>query len=57
MDWLDVIDAVRAEPRLVTRMFYPEPRESLFDLGAGVNAVVEVGEPAYQLTDGTVVQL
>jgi hypothetical protein len=51
------MDAVRAEHRIVTRMFFPEPREPLFDLGAGVNAVVDIGEPAYQLTDGTVVTL
>ncbi len=52
-----MIDAARAEKRTVTAMFYPEEREPLFDLGAGVNARTAIGDPGYQVSDGEIVTL
>jgi uncharacterized membrane protein len=57
VDWLDVIEAVRASEKRVTRMFYHEARPELFDLGNGVNACVVLGDPGYQTTDGEIVTL
>jgi hypothetical protein len=54
-DWLTVIDAARSDARLATRIWYPDPRGDLFDLGAGVNAHVFIGEPAYQVSSGEIV--
>ena len=48
---------MRAEKRLVTRIWHPEAVGDLFDIGNGVNAVVVVGDPAYQVTSGDIVAL
>lgn len=52
-----MIDAARAETRLVSRCFYPEPRSALLELGAGINAAVVIGEPGYQLSSGEIITL
>lgn len=51
------MDASRAETRIVTRMWYPERRPALFNLGNGINAEVLIGDPAYQVTSGEIVAL
>lgn len=51
------MDAARGESRLVTRVWYPEQRHALLDLGNGINAEVLIGDPAYQLTSGEIVAL
>lgn len=48
---------VRAEKRLVTRIWHPTPEGELFDLGQGVSAQVLMGDPAYQVTSGEIVAL
>lgn len=48
---------MRAEKRLVTRVWHPEAKGELLDLGAGVNAEILTGDPAYQLTSGEIVAL
>lgn len=55
--WLELIDAVKAESRLITRIWHPEATVALHDLGHGVNAQVLVGDPAYQVTTGEIVSL
>lgn len=49
--------AARAEKRQVTRCWHPAPDCELFELGAGINAQVLIGDPAYQVTDGDIVTL
>jgi hypothetical protein len=56
-DWLDVIEAARADARLATRVWYPEPRGELLDIGNGINAVVLIGAPAYQVSTGEIVNI
>lgn len=56
-DWLDVITAARKDARLTTRIWYPEPRGHLFDIGNGINAEVLVGAPAYQVSSGEIVAI
>lgn len=56
MDWLAVMDAARAESRLVSRAFYPEPRTE-FELGNGIFAAAALGEPGYQLSSGETITL
>ena len=49
---------VLAEKRIVTRIWHPAPEGGpLFDVGAGVNAEVLTGDPAYQLTSGEIVAI
>jgi hypothetical protein len=57
VDWLTVMEAARKDGRLVTRMWYPEPRGDLFDLGNGINAAVLIGPPAYQVSSGETVAI
>jgi hypothetical protein len=52
-----VIDAATAERRPVTHVWHPEAVGELLDLGAGVNARVATGDPAYQVSDGEIVNL
>jgi hypothetical protein len=56
-DWLDVITAARADARLTTRIWYPEPRGDLLDIGNGINAQVLIGAPAYQVSSGEIVAI
>jgi len=56
-DWLDVIDAARADARLATRVWYPDPRGDLLDLGNGINAEVLIGAPAYQVSTGDIIAI
>jgi len=56
-DWLDVIEPARKDARLTTRIWYPEPRGDLFDLGNGINAQVLIGSPAYQVSSGEIVAI
>jgi len=51
------MQAARAESRLATRVWFPEDRGELLDLGNGINAQILVGEPAYQVTSGEIVAL
>lgn len=51
-----VMDAARAEKRLVSRAFYPEPRAE-FELFDGIFAAVALGEPGYQLSSGEMITL
>lgn len=48
---------VKAEKRLITRIWHPEALGDLFDLGNGINAQVLTGDPAYQVTSGEIVVL
>jgi hypothetical protein len=48
---------VKAEARMVSCVFHPEPDGELFDLGSGINARVAVGEAGYQLSSGEIVKL
>lgn len=52
-----MITAVRAEPRQVTHVWYPDERPALFELPNGSNANVLAGTPAYQVSDGEIVAL
>jgi hypothetical protein len=52
-----VIDAARAEDRLVTRVFHPSPDGELLHLRDGMHAVVEVGPAGYQVTTGETIAL
>lgn len=49
--------AARAENRQVTRVFYPVVDGELLQLPNGTNAVLEVGEPGYQLSSGELIPL
>lgn len=49
--------AARAEKRHVVRVWHPEAEGDLLDLGSGINADIQVGDPAYQLTSGEIVAL
>lgn len=51
------MQAARKDGRLVTRVWFPEPRGDLLDIGNGINAQVLVGDPAYQVTSGEIVAL
>jgi len=51
---------VLAEPRFVTRIWHPAPEGGpLFDTraGAGINAEVLIGDPAYQVTTGDIITI
>lgn len=52
-----MIAAATAESRAVTHVWHPEAAGALVDVGAGVNARVAAGEPAYQVSDGEIVAL
>lgn len=41
----------------MTRVFHPEPEETLLHLDNGVYAHVETGRAAYQLTTGEIVEI
>mgnify|MGYP003575122164 CR=1 FL=1 len=56
-DWLDVIEAARKDSRLVSRVWFPEPRGDLVDMGNSINAAVLIGEPAYQVSSGEIVAI
>lgn len=56
-DWLDVIEAARNDARLVSRVWYPDPRGDLLDLGNGINAAVLIGAPAYQVSTGDIIAI
>lgn len=51
------MQAARADKRVVTRVWFPEERGDLLDVGNGINAQVLVGDPAYQVTSGEIVAL
>lgn len=51
------MDAARKDIRLATRIWFPEPRGDLFDLGNGINAAILVGAPAYQVSSGEIVAI
>lgn len=51
------MDAARKDARLATRIWYPEARGELFDLGNGINAAVLIGPPAYQVSSGEIVAI
>lgn len=54
-DWLTVLEAARADKRLATRVWFPEPRGDLVDVGNSINAAVLIGAPAYQVSSGEIV--
>lgn len=45
------------EKRMVTRVWHPQAPVDLVSIGRDVNAVVVVGNPAYQVTSGEIVAL
>ena len=51
------MDAARKDARLATRIWHPDARGDLFDLGGGINAQVLIGNPAYQVSSGEIVAI
>lgn len=51
------MEAVRAESRQVSCVYFPDPRGYFVMLPDGSNARVLTGEPAYQVSDGDIVTL
>lgn len=41
----------------MTRVWYPEPRGDLLDMGNGINAAVHIGAPAYQVSTGETIAI
>jgi hypothetical protein len=54
---VELVKAALAEPRHVVRLWHPAAEGELLDLGNGINAEIQVGDPAYQLTSGEIVAL
>lgn len=48
---------MRGHAELATRCWYPQDHGPLFEVRAGINVEVLIGEPAFQLTSGEIVTL
>jgi len=57
IDWLGLMDAIKAENRMVVRCWHPEPNAESGEWKNGINFEVKHGAAAYQLTTGEIVSL
>jgi hypothetical protein len=57
INWLGLMEVIKAEKRMVVRCWHPEPQSQVGEWKDGINFEVKQGAPAYQLTTGEIVSL
>lgn len=56
ISWLGLVEAVKAEHRLISRAWHPEAKADVIATNAS-DVIVLVGEPSYQLSTGEIVAI